>query len=91
MIAFLLILFGVVMLTVGFGSAVRKPLKKSGEDGSGMSDLEAWKCLEKRFGMERAREIMEVERWRYREWNKDMKCLKWVFDTKTGEWNLQPK
>ena len=92
MVALLLILFGVVMLTVGFGSAVKKPLKQSSRDeGFGMSDLEAWKCLEKRFGMERAREIMEEERWRYREWNKDMKCLKWVFDTKTGEWNLQSK
>ena len=77
MVALLLILFGVVMLTVGFGSAVKKPLKQSSrDDGFGMSDLEAWKCLEKRFGMERAREIMEEERWRYREWNKDMKCLK---------------
>lgn len=25
------------------------------------------------------------------EWKKDMKCLKWMFDTKTGERNLQPK
>ncbi len=89
MIALLLILFGVVMLTVGFGSAVRKPLQRSGHDD--VSELEAWKILEKRFGMERAREIMEVERWRYQEWNKDMKLLKWVFDTETGVWNLQSR
>jgi len=25
------------------------------------------------------------------EWKKDMKCLKWMFDTKTGERNLQSK
>ena len=79
------------MLAVGFGSAVRKPLKQSRGGESDLSEVETWKILEKRFGMKRAREIMDVERWRYREWNMEMKRLKWVFDTETGEWNLQPK
>lgn len=89
MFVFFLILFGVIMLAIGFGSAVKKPLKSSPDYNS--SELETWRILERRFGMERAREIMEVERWRYKEWNKDMKLMNWVFDTKTGEWNLQPK
>lgn len=87
MIAFVLILFGIVMLSVGIGSAMKKPLVRPSDYNA--SELEAWKILEKRFGMDRAREIMEVERWKYSRMNRELKSMKWEFDTKTGEWDLQ--
>lgn len=89
MFIFFLILFGIVTLLIGFGSAVKKPLSNSSEYNA--SELETWKILEKRFGMKRAREIMEVERWKYKRWNQDMKCMKYVLDTETGEWVLKSK